>query len=153
MDILWAPWRSNFVRKKRKSGCIFCIDKKKDGRNFIIKRTRLSFAILNIYPYNNGHVMVAPYRHVKDIKGLNDRELLDMMKLVKEMQVLLEKRLNTHGFNIGVNTGEVAGAGYKNHIHMHIVPRWNGDTNFMPVISGTRVISQSLEELYKMLKG
>ena len=96
--------------------------------------------------------MVSPYRHVKDLKGLSDRELLDMMKLVKEMQVLLERKLNPHGFNIGINSGAVAGAGYKDHIHIHIVPRWKGDTNFMPVIGNTKVLPQSLKELKGLLK-
>ncbi len=151
MDKLWAPWRSKFVTKRKNKGCIFCIKKKQDRKNFIIKRSRLAFAMLNIYPYNNGHVMVSPYRHVKDLKGLNDAEMLDMIKLTAQMQSLLEKKLRPHGFNIGVNTGQVAGAGYKGHIHMHIVPRWTGDTNFMPIIGNTKVVPQSLEELYKIL--
>ena len=150
MDKLWAPWRSKFVRKKLKKGCIFCL-KNKAKEKFVIKKSKFSFALLNIYPYNNGHIMVSPYRHVKDIKGLSDKELLDMMKLVKDMQKLLEKKLRPHGFNIGINTGEVGGAGYKGHIHIHIVPRWSGDTNFMPVIGNVKVMPQSLKELYRML--
>ena len=101
--------------------------------------------------YNNGHVMVSPYRHVKDLSALNDEELLDIMKLVRSMQRILEKKLKPHGFNIGINTGTVAGAGYKDHIHIHIVPRWNGDTNFMPVTGNTKVLPQSLAELRKLL--
>ena len=97
--------------------------------------------------------MVAPRRHVRDIKALDNAEILDMMDLVKDMQVLLEKKLSPHGFNIGINTGEVAGAGYKNHIHVHIVPRWRGDSNFMPVIAETKIIPQSLEEMHKLLTG
>ncbi len=151
MDILWAPWRSRFVRKKKKKGCIFCLKNRGRGEPAVIKKSKFSFALLNIFPYNNGHVMVSPYRHIKDLKGLSDAELLDMMKLVREMQVLLEKRLKPHGFNIGVNTGEVGGAGYKGHIHVHIVPRWKGDTNFMPITGNAKVISQSLKELYRLL--
>ncbi|MBU1061337.1 MAG: HIT domain-containing protein [Candidatus Omnitrophica bacterium] len=151
MDRLWAPWRSGFVRKKKKGRCIFCL-KKKDGKDrFIIKKTKFSVALLNIYPYNNGHIMVSPLKHVKDLKALKDKELLDLMKLVLEMQSLLEKRLRAQGFNIGINVGSVGGAGYKDHVHIHIVPRWTGDTNFMPVISRTKVIPQSLKELYKVL--
>ncbi|MFH1478348.1 MAG: HIT domain-containing protein [Candidatus Omnitrophota bacterium] len=149
MDKLWAPWRSKFVRKKKKGRCIFCFNKKE---GFIIKKSKFSFALLNIYPYNNGHVMVAPARHVKDLTGLKDQELLDLIKLTKEIQALISKKLKPHGFNIGINTGEAGGAGYKDHIHIHIVPRWSGDTNFMPIISDTKIIPQSLKELYKILK-
>lgn len=152
MDRLWAPWRSKFVKAKKKKGCIFCLKAKPDKDDYVVKKSKFSFAILNIYPYNNGHVMVSPYRHVKDIKGLNDAELLDMMKLVKDTQRLLEKKLKPHGFNIGINTGKVGGAGYRGHIHIHIVPRWDGDTNFMPVTANTKVMPQSLEELRRLLK-
>lgn len=151
MDKIWAPWRSTFIKLKDKKKCIFCVNNSRDTDKYIIKRSKFSFAILNIYPYNNGHIMVSPYRHVKDIAGLDDRELLDMMRLVKDMQILLKKKLNPHGFNIGINSGQVSGAGYKDHVHIHIVPRWIGDTNFMPVISDTKVIPQSLKELYKLL--
>ncbi|MDP8230133.1 MAG: HIT domain-containing protein [Candidatus Gorgyraea atricola] len=152
MDKLWAPWRSEFVKAKKKKGCIFCLKSRPDKDDYVVKRSKHSFAILNIYPYNNGHVMVSPYRHVKDIKGLSDAELLDTMKLVKDMQRLLEKKLKPHGFNIGINTGKVGGAGYRGHIHIHIVPRWDGDTNFMPIIANTKVLPQSLKELHKLLK-
>lgn len=151
MDKLWAPWRSKFIRTARGKKCIFCLKQKSVKEKNIIKKSKFSFALLNIYPYNNGHLMVAPYRHVKDLKGLNDRELLDIMNLVKSMQVLLEKKLQPQGFNIGINTGKVGGAGYEGHIHIHIVPRWIGDTNFFPVIGNTKVIAQSLEELHKLL--
>jgi len=153
MDKIWAPWRSKFVSRKKKRGCIFCLKRKGAKESFIIKKSKFSFALLNIYPYNNGHLMVAPYRHVKDLKGLKDAELLDMMRLVKKMQVLLEKKLRPHGLNIGINTGKAAGAGYKGHVHIHIVPRWIGDVNFFPVIGDSKVIPQSLEELYKLLTG
>ena len=95
--------------------------------------------------------MVSPFRHVKDLKGLNDEELLDIIKLTKDVQTLLEKKLKPHGFNIGINTGKVAGAGYKDHLHVHIVPRWKGDSNFMPVIADAKVMPQSLKELYNLL--
>lgn len=151
MDKLWAPWRSVFIKIKKIKGCIFCVKGKKDKSSFIIKKSAHSFAMLNIYPYNNGHIMVSPFRHVKDLKRLNDEELLDIIKLTRDMQVLLEKKLKPHGFNIGINTGRVAGAGYKNHLHIHVVPRWEGDSNFMPVVADTKVMPQSLEELYKLL--
>ncbi|NQT75741.1 MAG: HIT domain-containing protein [Candidatus Omnitrophica bacterium] len=151
MDKLWAPWRSKFVKARKRKECIFCLKNKQAKDKFIIKKSKFAFAILNIYPYNNGHVMVSPHRHVKDLKGLNDAELLDIIKMTKEMQVLLEKKLRPHGFNIGINTGKVGGAGYRGHVHIHIVPRWEGDTNFMPVTGNTKVIPQSLKELYKIL--
>lgn len=151
MNRLWAPWRNKFITIRKIKGCIFCIKGKKDKYSFIIKKCTHSFAMLNIYPYNNGHIMVSPFRHVKDLKGLNDAELLDIIKLTRDMQALLEKKLRPHGFNIGINTGKVAGAGYKDHLHIHIVPRWKGDSNFMPVIADTKVMPQSLEELYKFL--
>ncbi len=151
MDKLWAPWRSKFVKARKNKGCIFCLKNQQAKDKFVIKKSKFAFALLNIYPYNNGHVMVSPYRHVKDLKGLNDAELLDMMKMTKEMQVLLEKKLKPHGFNIGINTGKVSGAGYRGHVHIHIVPRWEGDTNFMSVIGNTKVVPQSLKELYNLL--
>ncbi|MFC1624296.1 HIT domain-containing protein [Candidatus Omnitrophota bacterium] len=150
MDKIWAPWRSKFVRMKKRKGCLFC-SKERQKHKFIIRESKFSFALLNIYPYNNGHIMVSPYRHVKDLKGLNDEELFDIIKLVKKMQILLEKKLNPQGFNIGINIGEVGGAGYKGHVHVHIVPRWAGDTNFMPVIGNTKTMPQSLKELHKLL--
>jgi len=107
--------------------------------------------MLNIYPYNNGHIMVAPLRHARDLKGLNDEELADIIILTRDMQALLEKKLKPHGFNIGINTGRVGGAGYEGHLHIHIVPRWQGDASFMPVIANTKVVPQSLKELYKIL--
>ncbi|MEK6733105.1 MAG: HIT domain-containing protein [Candidatus Omnitrophota bacterium] len=151
MNKLWAPWRNVFIKVKKIKGCIFCVKGKKDKNLFIVKRSRHSFAMLNIYPYNNGHIMVSPFRHAKDLKILNDKELLDIIKLTRDMQVLLEKKLKPHGFNIGINTGKAAGAGYKDHLHIHIVPRWRGDTNFMPVIADTKVMPESLKELYKLL--
>ena len=151
MDKLWAPWSNKFIIARKIKNCIFCVDKKIGRKDFIIRKTAYSFAMLNIYPYNNGHIMTAPLRHVKDLKGLNDAELLDIIKLTRDMQVLLEKKLKPHGFNIGINTGRAGGAGYKDHLHIHIVPRWEGDNNFMPVIADTKVVPQALGELYKLL--
>ena len=155
MDVLWAPWRSNYIRvgtKKKK--CIFCHAPRssRDAANFIVKRNRSAYAILNIYPYNTGHVMVAPLRHKRDFGPLTDAERLDIISLVDEMQKALKRTLKPHSFNIGINMGSVAGAGYGKHLHIHIVPRWRGDTNFMPILGGTKVISQSLRALYQKLK-
>ncbi len=151
--IIWAPWRIKYIQKKYK-GCLFCkiAKSKNDSRNFLVKRGKFSFSVLNIYPYNNGHVMVAPERHVADLNSLAEDELLDLLNNLNEIKSILEKILKPQGFNIGINIGRVAGAGFPGHLHIHIVPRWNGDTNFMPVTAKTKVLSQSLAELYKKLK-
>ena len=152
MDRLWAPWRYKYVQKKTKS-CLFCsVNKERsDKKNFVIYRSGFSFSILNIYPYNNGHVMIAPYRHIKDLDCLTSEEILDILKLINDTKRYLDNLMKPDGYNIGINIGRKAGAGYANHLHIHIVPRWDGDTNFMPTISQTKVISQSLKVLYKRL--
>lgn len=150
-DKLWAPWRINYVQVKRKKGCIFCRAGRGYG-DYVIFKTAKSICMLNIYPYNNGHLMVAPLRHTGDIAKISDREALDLWRCVRKAAGLLEKALRPHGFNIGINVSDEAGAGVPGHLHIHIVPRWRGDTNFMPVISGTKVISQSLDELASRLK-
>ncbi len=108
--------------------------------------------MLNLYPYNNGHVMVAPYRHVKSLELLTSAELSDLMKLVNKTKMDMDKKLKPHGYNIGINIGKVAGAGFAGHCHIHVVPRWSGDCNFMPIIADTKVISESLEAMHKLLK-
>jgi len=152
MDRLWAPWRYKYFQKKSKE-CLFCsVNKnKRDKRNFVINRSKFSFSILNIYPYNNGHVIVAPYRHIKDLSSLADDEILDMIKLVNSTKKHLDILMKPNGYNIGMNIGKKAGAGFTGHLHIHIVPRWDGDANFMPVIFETKVISQSLKTLYNKL--
>ena len=158
MDRLWAPWRKLYVSQKKKSrrSCIFCVGTKKktsDKKRYVLKRSAYSFSILNLYPYNNAHVMVAPYRHVKSLELLNDKEILDMMNLVNYTTKKIKKIFKPTGYNIGMNIGKVAGAGFPSHVHVHIVPRWQGDTNFMPVISKTKVIPYSLKEMWKLLNG
>jgi ATP adenylyltransferase len=108
---------------------------------------------MNIFPYNNGHLMIAPYKHTPSLQNLSEEELLEMMKLVVESEKALKALLSPDGFNIGLNIGRVAGAGFEEHVHIHIVPRFNGDTNFMPIVANTKVISESLMETYKKLKG
>ncbi|HDN85819.1 MAG: HIT family hydrolase [Candidatus Omnitrophota bacterium] len=156
MEQLWAPWRIRYIQKdlKKKKGCIFCraYRSKKDKDNFLILRTPHVLAILNIFPYNNGHLMVAPKRHIGDLEKLSVEESLELVKVVKSMISILKKVLKPDGFNIGMNIGKSAGAGIEKHLHIHIVPRWIGDTNFMPVCSNSKVISQSLNELYFKLK-
>lgn len=154
MNKLWAPWRSKYIYLRRRAGCIFCGAGKESntGKRYILERSEHSFSILNIFPYNNGHVMVAPCRHVMSLELLSDEELLDIMKLVNKTKIALDKKLKPHGYNIGLNIGRAAGAGYAGHLHIHIVPRWAGDTNFMPLMADTKIVSESLDAMYRLLK-
>lgn len=154
MDNLWAPWRIKYILGKKTTGCIFCQKpkQKKDKANYILKRGKFVFSILNIFPYNNGHTLIVPYRHIDSIEKMNNDELIEMFDFIKHTSKLLKTKLNAQGFNIGFNIGKVAGAGIDKHLHIHIVPRWQADTNFMPVLTGTKIISQSLEELYNIIK-
>ncbi len=156
MNKLWAPWRKEYISVKKKKTCIFCIDKKKrsrDAERYILKRTPHSFSVLNRYPYNNAHVLAAPYRHVSTLESLSEKELLDIMTLVNYTKKKIDRFLKPAGYNIGINVGKVAGAGFPGHVHIHLVPRWDGDTNFMPVISNTKVVSYSLKDMWKLLRG
>lgn len=153
MDKLWAPWRVNYISgKKTGKGCIFCRAKNNFSKDCVIFKSRLSIAMLNIYPYNNGHLLVSPLRHIRDISQLSQDEVIDLFKSLNKAKDLLQKVLRPQGYNIGFNLTRTAGAGITGHLHMHIVPRWTGDTNFMPIISNTKIISQSLNELAKSLK-
>lgn len=156
MDRLWAPWRIKYVGRKRRKGCIFCkvLKEKNDKKNFIVWRSRHCFVILNAFPYNNGHVMIVPNRHLKSLEDLGEEELLDINKVLIKIKSLIKKVLKPGGFNIGMNIGKVAKAGVDSHLHTHLVPRWLGDVNYMPVLADTKVVSQSLQELYKnLIKG
>ncbi|MBN2407044.1 MAG: HIT domain-containing protein [Elusimicrobia bacterium] len=152
--ILWAPWRVSYITDPDGKGCIFCSKAKsrKDRENYILHRGKKAYALLNIYPYNNGHVMVAPYEHTGDLAELESGAFREMHEIVRELVKRLKKEMKPHGFNVGMNIGRTAGAGFYEHLHMHIVPRWNGDTNFMPVIGGQDVISEALESVYEKLK-
>ncbi len=152
MDRLWAPWRMKYLKTKKQKKCIFCRGLKSKHKSYIIAKTKYSFAMLNIFPYNNGHVMVSPIRHVRDLSFLKDAEMLDLFKTLNKTKKALDKALRPHGYNIGVNISASAGAGQTGHLHIHIVPRFRGDINFMPVLHDTKIISQSLDELYKLLK-
>ena len=145
------------MQAKKTKKCIFCLYSKTHGSNkninkHVVFQTKHSQCVLNIYPYNNGHLMVAPLCHVRDFSMLDDAQLLDLMRSVEKARALLKEALSPDGFNIGVNMSRTAGAGIPGHLHVHIVPRWNGDTNFMPIIGNTKVISQSLVELHKTLR-
>ena len=154
MEHLWAPWRIEYVRLEKMEGCIFCrfSQENNDEKNLILHRSKYGFIIMNNYPYNPGHVMVAPYRHVGSIEDLSDEEVMNMYHLVSLAVQAIKRAMRPQGFNIGINMGRVAGAGIEGHIHIHIVPRWNGDTNFMPVIGDTKVIVQGMKESYEELK-
>lgn len=125
---------------------------KEDDKCLILKRSKYAFAIMNKFPYNNGHILVAPYRHVKSLEMMKDEEILDMMRLLRETKIILDDIMKPDGYNIGWNIGRSAGAGIEGHAHIHIVPRWNGDTNFMPVFAETKIISESLVATLKKLK-
>ncbi len=152
---IWAPWRVPYITQiiKKEKGCIFCKlgKSKKDKNNLIFIRTEHCFAVLNLYPYNNGHTLVVPNRHVKDLSKLRSDETTDLFALLNYTKSLLDAVMHPDGYNIGMNIGRAAGAGVPGHIHIHIVPRWSGDANFMPVVSNTKVISQSLKALHTML--
>ncbi len=154
MQQLWAPWRIEYIRMEKMDECIFCKfpEEEDDEKNLILYRGKHAFVIMNNYPYNPGHVMVAPYRHVGEIEDLSEEEWEDVHTLTTLMVRAIKRAMNPQGFNIGLNIGGVAGAGIEGHLHVHIVPRWNGDTNFMPVISDTKVIVQGIRENYKELK-
>ena len=156
MNVLFAPWRFKYIKstvEAERQECIFCeAPRKSDDESLILYRGEYSYVIMNLYPYNTGHVMVVPYRHVASIEDLSDEELLEMAKLVKLSIKAIREVYRPHGFNVGIYIGRVAGAGVDKHVHIHIVPRWSGDTNFMPIIAGVKVVSQDVRESYNMLK-
>ena len=152
MNRLWAPWRIKYIKNTKNKKCIFCVALKSKRQNYIILKTKYSASMLNIFPYNNGHTMVFPLRHIKDLSQLKETEILDLFTNLNYTKKLLDKVLSPDGYNIGINLSEAAGAGLACHMHIHIVPRWRGDTNFMPTIYNTKIISQSLDELYKQLR-
>jgi ATP adenylyltransferase len=153
-EILWAPWRMEYILGEKESGCIFCtrINQDSDKENLILSRGKNNFVIMNKYPYNNGHLMVVPNRHTSEFDSLSDPEKLEMMNLVSKSMNVLKKTVNPDGFNVGLNIGKIAGAGIDDHLHFHIVPRWVADTNFMPVVGQTKIISEDLGETWERLK-
>jgi ATP adenylyltransferase len=150
---LWAPWRLEYIKGPKPDECIFCAKPAQgdDKAAYIVARGERSFVMLNAFPYNNGHVMVAPYRHVAALEELDDATALELMQLTQRCLHALRDAYAPEGFNVGVNQGKVAGAGVADHVHLHVVPRWGADTNFMPVIGSTRVLPQSLEGSYAEL--
>ncbi len=153
MKKLFAPWRYKYVSNPSSEGCIFCkaASTKDDKKSGVLFRGKFSFVIMNKYPYNNGHVMVAPYKHTGNFIELNKDEMLEMSVILQKWQEVIKKAMNPDGFNIGMNIGRIAGAGFEDHLHYHIVPRWSGDTNFMPIIGETKVVPMSIDEAYDIL--
>lgn len=150
---LWAPWRMQYIAGPKSDGCILCGKAKEgaDAKNLILARGSFTYVLLNIYPYNLGHLMIAPYRHVDSLGKLSPEERGEMMLWASTSERALREAFHAEGFNIGVNIGKVAGAGIDDHVHMHVVPRWGGDTNFMPVLGETKVIPEHLEDTYAKL--
>jgi ATP adenylyltransferase len=155
MEYIWAPWRIQYILQEKPKGCILCDKPKedKDEENCIVYRGEKNFIMLNCYPYNPGHLLIVPYSHVPSLEDLTEEERHEHFGLVSRSLTVLKEVFKPGGFNIGANIGAVAGAGIEDHFHSHIVPRWQGDTNYVPVLADVRVIPQALADTYKMLAG
>jgi ATP adenylyltransferase len=154
MDHLWTPWRSTYMKEKRdRAGCVFCVaaDSANDEDSLIVHRAHLNFVILNRYPYTSGHLMIAPYQHVSRLQQADDETVEEMMRLARLSERLIEQSYQPQGINIGMNLGEAAGAGIEQHIHLHVLPRWFGDANFMTSVSQTRIIPEELSITFSKL--
>jgi ATP adenylyltransferase len=155
MERIWAPWRIQYILDEKPEGCILCEKPKedKDVPNYILYRGDRNFIMLNSYPYNPGHLLVAPYRHIDSLEKLTEEERNEHFELISRSLEVLKEAFNPGGFNIGSNIGGVAGAGIEDHFHSHVVPRWQGDTNYIPVLADLRVLPQALADTYKTLEG
>lgn len=154
MKQLWSPWRINYILGPKPDSCVFCLPQgtEEDEARFVLHRAQFSFVIMNIYPYSNGHLMVTPYRHVMNICDLTQDEAFEIMGLLQTTTGILQQAFSPQGVNIGLNIGEAAGAGIREHLHFHLVPRWNGDSSFMAVLDEVRVIPEHLRSTYGKLK-
>lgn len=155
MEHLWSPWRYKYIATAdRKEGCVFCRihESSKDDENYVVHRGRLNFILLNLFPYTSGHLMIVPYEHTRSLASVDEATTTEMMKLAKQSQSALESEYNPDGFNIGMNLGHSAGAGVADHIHLHVVPRWAGDANFVSIIGETRVLPEDLATTCERLK-
>ena len=155
MQTIWAPWRITYILGEKEQGCFLCqkaIQVEHDEENFVLCRRNYAFVLMNMYPYNNGHLMIAPYAHVSRLAELHQDHLEDVFRLAQCCESVLTQVMHPEGFNLGINLGKVAGAGVEDHLHLHIVPRWNGDTNYMTTLSDTRVIPQQIAETYALLR-
>ncbi len=154
---MWAPWRMRYVSTpsdERPAGCVFCDlpAQADDAATYILRRGRSAYVIMNLYPYNNGHLMVVPYAHESELPALDAEVVSEMMKLTQDSQRIVQQAMRPQGFNLGMNQGRAAGAGIDEHLHLHIVPRWAGDTNFMPAVGDVRVMPQHLDETFALLR-
>lgn len=153
MERLWAPWRLEYITGEKSDECIFCAKPALDDDSaLIVHRGERCFVMLNAFPYASGHVMVAPYEHTADLAGLDEAASLELISLTQDSLRAIRLTYRPDGFNVGANLGTVAGAGVADHVHMHVVPRWEGDTNFMPVLSEVRVLPESLQDTHRRLK-
>jgi ATP adenylyltransferase len=152
-EVLWAPWRMDYILSEKDAGCIFCEKprERQDGANYILWRGRTTFVMLNRYPYNNAHLMVVPEAHVAVLRHLPPAQRSELMEVAAMCEDILHRALCPEGLNLGINLGEAAGAGIAEHLHLHIVPRWHGDTNYMTVVGEIRVIPQHLDQTYQLL--
>lgn len=154
MDKLWAPWRMDYIRSEKDDGCIFCDkpDQNDDREMLILFRGERSYIMMNLYPYNNGHLLISPFEHVDNSNDLSKECRSEIMELANQSMKVMKEKMNAEGFNMGANIGASGGAGIEEHIHYHVVPRWAGDTNFMPVVGHTKVQVDGLLETYDLLK-
>ncbi len=154
MKVLWAPWRLSYILGEKPDTCVFCLPKEghEDQERHVLYRGTSCFVIMNKYPYSNGHLMVTPYRHLMDFTQLYKEESYEMMTLLQECTRILQERFQCQGINVGLNIGEAAGAGIREHLHFHLVPRWNGDSSFMAVMDEVRVVPEHLDATYTALK-
>lgn len=153
--VLWAPWRMAYIKRAdRPAGCIFCVKprQRRDAANLLLHRGRLGFVMMNLFPYNSGHLLIAPYAHESSLEMLPEETALELIALTNLSLKVLRTTVRPEGFNVGLNLGRVAGAGIEGHVHFHLVPRWNGDTNFMPLFAETRVMPEHLDATYRKLR-
>ena len=155
MEIKWTPWRGQYIKSgdQPEEGCVLCNVHQagKDAEKLVLFRGTYAFVMLNLYPYNPGHIMVVPYEHTADFAGLYPHAAAEIMALSQRATAALAAEMQPHGFNLGMNLGKVSGAGVDQHLHMHVVPRWNGDTNFMPLIGGVKLIPEAIDDTYAAL--
>ena len=155
MDYLWSPWRYRYVTQKTpQEGCVFCVkaQQSNDEENLILHRGKFSYVLLNLYPYTSGHLMVTPYAHLGDLASMNEETWTEMTVLTRKAEGLLRKAYSPDGVNLGMNLGKSAGAGIADHVHMHVLPRWHADSNFLTTIGETRVLPEALEDTFRKLK-
>ena len=154
MNKLWAPWRMDYIRTPKEDGCVFCKKHQstKDRENLLLFRGEESFVLMNLYPYSNGHLMISPYKHTSNTNDISVIGNQEIMSLTNKSMEIIKNIMGADGFNIGANLGKAAGAGIEEHLHFHIVPRWIGDTNFMPVVGNTKVIVEGLQETWDSMK-